>query len=278
VEISRLGKSIRSVADWSAHAPPKSAKQWKTGRSAYECARAWCGSSAPAVPQELELLLESHRDTRASQIVAVVPEHPVRFDALPGEPRNTDVAVIATRGDETIAISIEAKVDEPFGLYAGDVAADAVDRWTHGERTNALERLETLAATLLPPRAPRGPRLAALRYQLLTATAGAIAYAKEVKATRAVLVVHEFVGKTERYLKQREQNHIDLRRFVTRLSSGAVTDLLPGQLARIGTLPGYRHDAPLYIGRIERDLPVLEEAVIPVSSTGSSTIALPQQP
>jgi hypothetical protein len=123
----------------------------------------------------------------------------------------------------------------------------------HGEKTRALWRLEKLAATLLPPRAARAPRLGALRYQLLTAAAGAITYANETKAARAVLVIHEFV--TARTVDAlHEQNDEDLRRFVTRMSAGTITKLVPGQLALLPNLPGNPESPLLYIGKAQRNL------------------------
>ena len=84
---------ILSVDGWYAGAPPKGgAVHWVTGRSARELAVAWCGSEGPCVPTEIEQLLRSHPDLETLVIERAFPEHQIRFDDLPGEPRNADLA------------------------------------------------------------------------------------------------------------------------------------------------------------------------------------------
>jgi hypothetical protein len=62
MKITENNETIDTVAYWQLHAAPKMAdKQWKKGRSAYECAYAWCDNqTGPAVPAELFPLLNSH--------------------------------------------------------------------------------------------------------------------------------------------------------------------------------------------------------------------------
>jgi hypothetical protein len=45
---------LRSLAAWKEHASPKSAVQWKEGRSALETARAWLAAESPGLPPEVE--------------------------------------------------------------------------------------------------------------------------------------------------------------------------------------------------------------------------------
>lgn len=250
MKIERLGQPIRTIRDWQLYAPPKSTDQWQPGRSALECASAWCGGEAPAVPDEIRSLLDSHPDARGTIVNSVIPEHPVRFDELRGEPRNTDVAALGVAPIGPVAISIEAKVDEPFGKYIGDMLADSADRVAHGERTEIATRVQGLLR-MLPARLPRAPKAGALRYQLLTAVAGAIAFARENRAA-AVLVVHEFnTSRTRPELC--EANTIDLNRFVHRVSQGAHSALRAGALIGPLRLSGFEVDSiPLYIGRASR--------------------------
>lgn len=256
MRIERDGIQILNVKDWETHAGPKSPDQWRRGRSAYECASAWCSSGAPRVPDEIQSLLDGHPDTAGYCIVSAIPEHPVRFDSLRGEPRNADLVVLARRADERIAISVEAKADESFDMYVGDLAADAVDRIAHGESTGALLRLEGLVAALLPPRKPRAPKLGGVRYQLLTATAGALAYAIQEKTAKAVLIVHEFMTDDTCDEHHRRNSH-DLDAFLNRLSGGAIRHLASGSLAGPFLLPGrplFSEVPALYIGKVSRNL------------------------
>ncbi len=250
MKIERLGTSIRTVRDWERHAPPKSADQWQPGRSAHECASAWCGSDVPTVPEEIRALLDSHPDTLGTVVDVVIPEHPVRFDTLRGEPRNTDVVIIGSAPIGPVTLSIEAKADEPFGDYVGDVLADAMDRLAHGERTEVTTRVQGLLQ-LLPTRLPRAPKAGGLRYQLLTALAGALTFARENVAA-AVLLVHEFhTSKTRAEL--RDANAADLNRFVYRVTGGAHSALLAGQL--IGPFRLGAPEQPLYLGKALRTVP-----------------------
>lgn len=256
MEIVKNGVALLTIDDWRAHAPPKSSDQWLRGRSALECASAWFGSSGPCVPAEIVALLASHEDTASAQIVRATPEHCVRFDGARGEPRSSSVAAIAESAAGPVAITIEAKADERFDAAVEQVLAAAVDRRAHGERTGAVRRVEQLAAALLP--APRRgvPALGGLRYQLLTAAAGALAWAKEAGAARAILVVHEFVtDRTEERLQT--ANYADLTAFVARLSDGKYTNVEPGRLLGPITAPGaplFDRPVPLYVGKAVRRL------------------------
>ena len=94
MELMKNGHTIRTMDDWLSFAPPKKGlAHWAEGRSAYECARAWCAAAeGPSGPAELTALLGSHPDIAGVVVQTVMPEHRVRFDKLRGEPRNADVA------------------------------------------------------------------------------------------------------------------------------------------------------------------------------------------
>jgi hypothetical protein len=95
-----------------------------------------------------------------------------------------------------------------------------------------------------------------LRYQLLTATAGALAYAAKIGADRAILIIHEFVTDDANEAGQ-ESNANDLNLFVKRITDGARQELKVNQLIGPFTVPGkplFTKPAPLYIGRAIRIL------------------------
>ena len=140
----------------------------------------------PSVPGEIVDLLASHPDTRGSLIRTVTPEHRVPFDRFRGEPRNADVVALADRPAGLIAISVEAKADEPFDRLVKDVLLELAKRIADDESTNGVARIQQLAWWLLPASVRRTSRLGDLRYQLLTGVAGAVAFAIAWKATGGI--------------------------------------------------------------------------------------------
>jgi len=88
---------INSFDDWHRLAGPKQGDaHWVPRRSAYESARAWCPEGkAPQGPEEIRELVCRASESGRARITTAWPEHKVRFDTLPGEPRNADVNAIA---------------------------------------------------------------------------------------------------------------------------------------------------------------------------------------
>lgn len=256
MQIVKNGVVLRTIDDWKLHAPPRTPDQWLRGRGAFECASAWFSMDEPAVPAEIQALLASNDDTASARIVTATPEQRVRFDRIRGEPRNTNVLAVAECPKGRIAIGIEVKADEQSDRTVEQVLADVVDQRAHGERTRMLTRVEQLTAALFP-RWRRGvPRLGALRYQHLTAAAGALAHAREAGAVRAVLVVHEFVS-ARADDRRHAASYADLSAFVARLTDGAHASVEPGVLIGPLEVPGaplYERPVPLYVGKAVRTL------------------------
>lgn len=257
MKIRKANQEIQTVDQWFTLAPPRGGSdQWVDGRSALECARASCGGDVPAVPGELANLIASHRDTIGSVIRSVTPEHRVRFDKLRGEPRNADIVALADHPAGLVAITIEAKADEPFDLRVREVLNDLVTKIAADQPTNGIARIQQLAASLLPTVVPNTSRLGDLRYQLLTGLAGTTAFAIEQKAQRALFLVHEFITAVTDDAKH-ERNRQDLGAFVARLTSGEVQSLEPGQLVGPISLPGrplFPNVPAVYIGKAIRNL------------------------
>lgn len=250
MRLHKDGVPIVCVDDWKRMAPPKAEYQWVEGRSAYELAHAWCGRGAPAVPPELTALFESRAETRGLLIDEVLPEHRVSFDAHGGEPRNADLALVGHTSESKVAVTIEAKADEPFGATVGQTVADALERAIENPRSRGVRRLEDLVRALLPPRSKGRPHVCDLRYQLLTAVAGTLAYAAMEGASLAVLIVHEFItDKTSD--KRHAENAADYERFLQRFASNPISTeahSLVGPFAVPDTSP-FR-GTPLLIGKI----------------------------
>jgi hypothetical protein len=246
LRIVRIIKDIYSVDDWFRLAPPAGGvKHWVDDKSAKELAKAWCGgSSGPAVPVQLQELLSTHSDIDGAVIFEATPERKVRFDDIPGEPRNADLVCLAERAGKLIAISIEAKADETFG----DLVAKVLKTPKPSRRP---ERVEKLCLALFGRQPDELPGFGQLRYQLLHGVGAAIAYAGEVKASCALFVVHEFV----RPDTKTEQNEYDLNRFLNLLAPEAVP--LGERLYGPVRVPGNQHipgNIPLYLGKIRAEI------------------------
>jgi hypothetical protein len=260
--IRKSDVEIKTLADWRLYASPRAGdSQWRDYRSAKELARAWCPDGiGPTIPPETGALLSSHTDLSGFRISEVLPEYRVRFDDLPGEPRNADVMAIGAVGEEQFVLSVEGRCDEPFGAYIGDELTAAARRIAREQPANSFARITRLADALLRPRAGGEPHLGELRYQLLVSLAGALATATQRGAPRAVFMVHEFrTHITNDSLLV--DNQRDLERLVARLTNGAVTAVPMNQLIGPLHFPGNEHISPnvgLYLGKVRRELLALD--------------------
>jgi hypothetical protein len=204
---------------------------WRDGRSAKELAKAWCRDGVRAEPPRdlLSLLATEPRLSRLEFVVGY-PERRVRFDDAPGEPRNTDLALVCEGPEGRVAISIEAKATESFGGALGAEIIAAASQWAFSERQTKLKRVQGLVAALLRRRQDGQAPLSELRYQLLTAIAGTWAFAAEQHAPVAVFVVHEFLPAGPD-LPGVLENERDLNQVLARITRNRVTALKPGDLA-----------------------------------------------
>ena len=107
-------------------------------------------------------------------------------------------------------------------------------------------------------RPKKHPKIGALRYQLLTAVAGSIAYASAEAADIAVLVIHEFeTTKTDDALH--EANSRDIEVFLQRPSGIRVSGDLRNEPYefigpfRLPDTPLFAKPPPLLVGKIVTD-------------------------
>lgn len=214
------------------------ALHWRDGRSAKELAKAWCRDGAlPCPPQDVLALLATVPRLSQLEFLIGYPELRVRFDDAPGEPRNTDLAVLCQGPSSRVAISIEAKATESFGRAVGEEIIAAAAQWAFSERASKLRRLQNLVTTLLPKRQDGQARLSELRYQILTAVAGTWAFAAELAAPVAVFLVHEFLP-ADANLPAVRENERDLNQALARITRNRVTSLTPGDLLGPFNVPG----------------------------------------
>jgi hypothetical protein len=252
MRIEKDGKVITCITDWEEFAPPKSKDQWVEGRSAYELACAWCGSGDVAMPPELRVLFQSREETRGLEVECAAPEQRISFDRFGGEPRNADLAFVGETTSGRIAVTVEAKADEAFGGTVAETLAAALERSVKNPKSRGMRRVECLVKALFTPRAKGMSTIANLRYQLLTATAGTLAYALQQKAPRAVLVVHEFV--TTRTLDERHaMNAADYDAFLGRLSGRVALGVKQPGLLGPFAVPGaplFENVPQLFVGKV----------------------------
>lgn len=147
-------------------------KHWKRGYSAMAAALSW--ESANGVPPEISKLLGGN-----VSLLLAIPEHKV---ALPGGNRESqcDVFALVKVANETMALAVEAKVNEPFGPTLSEWGLDA--------SIGKIERLEFIYSLL----GLRNPPSGSLRYQLFHRTAAAVLEANRFKTDRAGMIVQSF--------------------------------------------------------------------------------------
>jgi hypothetical protein len=233
----RLKAGDRVITDWRRWPHPKRAYQWRSGRSAMELARAWFTSRTATCPPEVMALCDSHPLTSGTCLVEGRPEH---VTALPerGEGRNHDLLVFGRREGRDVVISVEAKVDEPFGEPIGEY-------WARKRRTSkptrAPERIEALLAMVFGSEArPDAEPWRGLRYQLLTAVAGTALEAARREADTAVVIIHEFCT-ADRDTAKVARNASDLQAFMTALVCTGVDNMAPGRLYGPAVLTAGKH-------------------------------------
>ena len=218
-------------------------------------ARTWIGFESPALPPEVDRVFRSHPDFGEVQEWSAEPEARVKFDDMGGEPSNADLLLRGQDENGAFVVVVEGKADETFGGTVGETLRNALERRVTNSRSRGVDRVQHLAPALFYERSGgRSPVVTSLRYQLLTATAAALAEAARQEAARAVLLVHEFHTDLTAADKIRS-NADDLNRFVQRLSRGAVAEVEEGRLLGPFQVPGRPLFSPapdLYMGKAVR--------------------------
>lgn len=207
-----------------------------------------------SLPPEVAAALETHPDFGPVVSWRAEPEAKLRFDGFSGEPRNSDLVVYCEDHHGSYLIAVEAKADEAFGETVSDALAAAVERYVSNPRSNGVTRILQLASALFGPHRKGEPKIGKLRYQLMTAVAGAVCEAERQGLQRMVLLIHEFVtDKTqdERHVK----NTGDLAAFVRRLTHQESLVVETGKLLGPFQVPGeplVSRSVSLYIGKVSR--------------------------
>lgn len=166
-----------------------------------------------------------------------------------------DLMIEAEYLGERIVITVEAKVDEPFdNRTIGEYLRSGLATQESGRNSNKAARIEKLLNAIFPK--SQHTTVQNLKYQLLPATAGTLAEARKLNATKAIFCVLNFKPEapSEEYVYKNKQNDKDLNEFMQALSFGidqAESDLLYGPI----TVPGdaeIPNDVPLYFLKLEQ--------------------------
>jgi hypothetical protein len=186
---NRDDQQIASLDDWRRLGGPAVEHHWKPGRSAYELASAWIEGNA----RDRVLALLAAGGLGDVELREAVAEKNTRFDEDSHGPRTHDLLVRARHGDEPLVIAVEGKADEPFDKPLWKWRDDALRRSAVSGAPKRLDRLTKLFFGTTIDKDRGWPPIACLGYQLLSALAGTLADARNEGATRAVLLVQEFV-------------------------------------------------------------------------------------
>lgn len=168
--MSKILVPTRGLSDWKRLlADPE--KHWRAGFSAMAAARSW--EAADGLPVEIAGILGPD-----AELLFALPEHKV---PLPGGRRESqcDVFALVRAAGRTVALAVEAKVNEPFDRTLGDWLADG----SAGKRRRLAAICDLLGCPEPPPD---------LRYQLFHRTAAAVIEADRMNAGAAAMIVQSF--------------------------------------------------------------------------------------
>jgi hypothetical protein len=198
-EVNNKIHTIKSPNDWLKYAPPRGKEnQWKDGFSAKEFAKYVCSESS-AFKEHIEQILSTANREELIGDYYGIPEATSELGDGKSGGRKPDLLLI---GDKCI-VSIEAKVNETFGPTVHSAKASLVSK---DERPNYL------AHYLFGDNIPAN--IDSLRYQLLTATVGAIEHAKNERKDKAYMLVLEL---KESIPNKETSNDKAIREFCTAL-------------------------------------------------------------
>ena len=251
--IKKNNVEITSIEDWEKLAGPKDAKQWKEFRSAMESAKSWFTNQVAQTPVEIVSAISGHADFESFEVTEVEPEALLSFDSFSG-PSNMDVLVKAKDERGKFIIGIEVKADEPFSDYIMDKFSEALEAKIETPNSKRLDRIELLVRTFFTKKTGRAPKVATLRYQLMTGLAGTIAEAIRQKCDRAIFLIHEFDTSLTTKDKH-ELNKQDLDSFMYRLTEGKIKNIENGLLYGPIEIPGnplFETTPDIYIGKVKR--------------------------
>lgn len=202
--ISRLHVPMSKPEDVIPHLGKPS--HYRPERSAYCLANSWIRENE--LPELVRLTLDTTPALAGAKLIEGFFERECCLGDG-GRHSQTDLLALLSVGNNLVVMSVEGKVDEPFGeLVIDELRAPTSLKKARIERLSALLGLSAITAE-------------PLRYQLIHRTAAAIYEAQRFHARTAVMMVHSFDG--------RDTGADDYRRFAEALKfEGAAPTLTVG--------------------------------------------------
>jgi hypothetical protein len=191
---------------------------WRTGYSAKTLAHCWESAKAKGLPTEIASLFNA-----PAELLLAVPEYKVPLPGGTAQSQN-DMFALVRHADQTCAVMIEGKVNEPFDK--------TVAEWLSTPSEGKLVRLDYICKLLglvgQPPRC--------LRYQLLHRIASALVEAQRFKTDEAAMIVHSF--SPDRIWFEDFASLLDVFGLPAEPDRAAVITLRTGQRLRLGWATG----------------------------------------
>ena len=158
----------------------KPEEHWRTGYSARSLACSW--EEAGGFPKEIKEAINTSDIPDLGDIVPllVIPKHKVPLPPGRISPSQNDAFVLASNEKGLISMTIEGKVEEPFG--------QTIEKWEPDSSPGKHERFNYLVDLL----ELQGRDISQVYYQLIHRTASAIIEAERFHADTAVMLVHSF--------------------------------------------------------------------------------------
>lgn len=204
-------KRLHTVSDWVEIV---TARNFKPGHSAYECAHKWKGVRSK-FPEPITSILQkseslSLRDLRICQIQA---EYAVYLDTHTSPSRNDLLLFCECQRGQKVVIAVEAKCDESFAQPVRDwlCTADSPNPRSQckmfTDEKQPVERKLRRLAFLNEVLSQNFGSDSTIRYQLLHRFASAILTARQTFACAGVMLIEAFT--------QSERNFKDFQEFCT---------------------------------------------------------------
>jgi hypothetical protein len=179
--MGRILRFTKGAKDWQ-HLLARPEKHWKTGYSA--CTLAHCWEVAEGFSPEIARAFSQSSDPLLANLTPVlaIPEFKVPLPGGAAASQN-DVCVLAHSSAGPVCVTVEGKVNEPFG--------ETVEKWNMDASPGKKQRLEFLLQVLGLNAVPADR----IRYQLLHRAASAVITGEQYRAAATVLLIHSFSQK-----------------------------------------------------------------------------------
>lgn len=217
---NKNGKIITSLPIWEeAFIEVDNAKHWREGRSAHSLALHF---TSPSMDNSygINVLLKCLGYLGYEKVVFDYAEieHESRFDSFSGNGRIQDLMIWARSGNQPIAICIEAKVDESFGMSVPNAYKSKEKECSIRPNSKALQRLINICKHYY--KGTEISELKNIRYQLLYYLAGSI---NEAKKINGIVFMPVFVYHTKLYNEKKgNKNRLDYIQFMKSLDFAPV--------------------------------------------------------